>query len=103
MANAHGKPLFPLLFRDFSFQDLPPELEYPLTSTQCIRFDAEAKDAERYGEFASGIEAALGAPRVSTPAQIPPPVAATAAKQHGQTAPAMDLVGYESSVHEASL
>ena len=69
MANSHGKALFPIMFRSFAFQDLPSELEYPLSSIQCLRFAEQATDETCFAQFARGINARF--PPV--PAQVPAP------------------------------
>ena len=99
MANSHGKPLFPIMFRSFAFQDLPSELEYPLSSIQCIRFTEQATDEACFVQFVDGINkqippapALVPSPAVSAPAR-PRPTPANSAQgaQERQGPPSFKL------------
>ena len=60
MASSNGKPLVPVLLREFQYTDLPSDLEYMLTLTQCTAFVSPETDAEQFEILIGACERVIG-------------------------------------------
>ena len=67
VADNRSKTLFPLLFRSFSFGDLPAELELRFGNINATAFPFAEEDGSCLEEFANGIQTVLHWPATSTP------------------------------------
>jgi potassium voltage-gated channel Eag-related subfamily H protein 7 len=47
LAKSEGKAIFPILFRDFDFADLPAYLKFILASVNVVKFETKSQDGER--------------------------------------------------------
>jgi potassium voltage-gated channel Eag-related subfamily H protein 7 len=56
LAKSEGKAIFPILFRDFSFADLPAYLKFILASVNVVKFEKQQQDVECIEALCKSIE-----------------------------------------------
>jgi hypothetical protein len=69
MAQGNGLQMFPLLFRDLSFDKMPAGLQYMLASINCIPFPDEASDSSNLEKLLTQMKVIFGARSADTQAK----------------------------------
>jgi hypothetical protein len=70
MAQGRKCQIFPIMFREMTFDDFPSELTYMLASTNCIPFPDEASDEDRIAKMIGQMQSSMATLATSAQAAV---------------------------------